>query len=461
MSEQYTDRFGYRHICLKPVSKGGQGIVYRTQTPNLVIKLACEDDMPIKGAQRVESINREYDDIRLLPIPQGLHITLPLATLDGAAGYVMTLLDDMDSFEAAFRETEAAEGFTTPWLDEIRGSPCEVQLRRYLSTGGRRRRLEAFYRCACILAQLHGAGLLYCDISGNNIFVSANQEYHEVWLIDADNISWAGSCSATPGFQTPGYGAPEVMAGRGNSFYSDCYSFAVALFWMLYEMHPFEGCGVYDEDGDFSEELRDSGRLPWIFDEEDEGNASQTGLPYENYVSAPLHRLFQQTFSALGRSRGTSRPAMPEWAWTLGEELDRAVRCPYCGMDYNAYEFDQCPWCDTRPHMIQVRSFGADDTVPFWQFFHELDTQTAVPVPLRLIRGVRTEEEPEVLFSVSRRSPGNGQLSLGGFHDGCRFFLGESKQPLYAKVTVPEKCSLRCEQNGRAFRIEVDFHEPE
>lgn len=457
MSEQYTDVFGNHHTCLKAISRGGQGVVYRTQTPNLVVKLACEDQLPIKDAERMERVNREYDTIRLLPIPQGLHITLPLATLDGAAGYVMTLLDGMDSFETVFWEAEAPEAFTTPWLDEIRGAPIAEQLGRYIASGSRRRRLEAFYHCACILAQIHGAGLVYCDISRNNLFVSSDMDAHEVWLIDADNLNWAKERTAMPGFFTPGYGAPEVVNGRGNSSYSDCYSFAVALFWTLYETHPFEGCGVMDEDGDFSEELRDGGSLPWIFDDEDDENAADGALPCEYYISPPLRALFQQTFSALGRSRPASRPAMPEWVWALGNELDRAVRCPHCGMDYNAYEFSRCPWCDTRPPLIRLRSFRAEGAAPFWSFSRELEGDGMVPAPLRLIRGARAGDASETLFSVCRFSPGDTRLKLSGFRGGLRFFLAETGKPLYGEVLVPGQCRLRCVHGDEEFWIEVRY----
>ena len=181
MSEQYTDIFGNNHICVKQLGHGGQGAVYRTQTPNLILKL-CH---PQEEIADVDDFNRQFEYVRLLPIPKGLHVTVPLASLEGAPGYVMTLLDDMNSLGDAFN-VEPAEDFTTPWLEEIQDHPVADQFRRYIASGGRRRRLEIFYKCACIFAQLHGAGLVYCDINTHKreFYVGSKGSNPEMVLLD-------------------------------------------------------------------------------------------------------------------------------------------------------------------------------------------------------------------------------------------------------------------------------------
>lgn len=459
MSEQYTDFFGYHHICQKKISEGGQGAVYRTQSPNIAVKIAKND----QGVIQNESLNSGYNMIRLLPIPQDLHITLPLAVLEGVSGYVMALLDDMSSFESVFLEAETPEDFTTPWLAEMSDTPEFVdELRRYISSGGRRRRIEAFYKCACILARLHGTGLVYCDISGNNLFMSTNKAYSEIWLIDADNINWGAECAQQTGFQTPGYGAPEILKGQGNSCYSDCYSFAILLFQVLYGIHPFEGAGVYDEDGDFQEELRDCGELPWIFDKDDDSNLSESNIPYEYLVSQSLDRLFQQTFSAKGRQYPKRRPNMAEWAWFLGKELDAAVHCPYCGMDYNAMEMEACPWCDTKPAIIKISSFlNEKRTSPFWTIMHEFDLNSSIQVPLRLARGIRTEDKDQTLFCITRVSTEKHWIKLRDFHEDWKFSVLETGEELYTEVVLPDKCCLKCEKDSETIWIEVNFNETE
>ena len=464
MNGQYSDKSGFMHICRKKISEGGQGAVYRTNTPNVVIKLAQEDHKVIMD----EKLNQQYNDIRLLPIPEGLHITLPLETLQGVSGYVMTLLDDMNCFEDVFLEAAAPEGFTTPWLTEMAESAegedvltVLDMLRQYIATGGRRRRLEAFFKCACILAQLHGAGLIYCDISGKNLFISTNAEFSEVWLIDADNLAWEAERSADPGFITPGFGAPELVSGKGgNSCYSDCYSFAIALFWILYGTHPFDGQGAFDEDGDYCEEWRNSGDLPWIFDEKDTSNALEAeNLPYSNFVSTRLNALFTRMFSE-GRYDPKKRPLMPEWAYALGAELDHTVRCHHCGMDFDGLEFDQCPWCDSALPVLKTRSFIDEAKhVLFWESLHEMDDGAPVIVPLRLVNGVQTADTDEILFRVRRADDTKGRLKLDSFHNGWRFADAEKGTALFGEALVPDKFCIVCENNDRRFWIEVYLHE--
>ena len=75
-------------------------------------------------------------------------MAVPVAILTEYAGYVMRLMEDMVAF------TVLEEGPET-----------------YPLTGGHRYRLEMLSKCASILANIHSKGMVYCDISPNNIFV--------------------------------------------------------------------------------------------------------------------------------------------------------------------------------------------------------------------------------------------------------------------------------------------------
>ena len=59
-------------------------------------------------------------------------------------------------------------------------SPIGVRLQKYIATGGMRKRLNAFLNASCVLSKIHASGLVYCDISEKNMFVSADPQISHV-----------------------------------------------------------------------------------------------------------------------------------------------------------------------------------------------------------------------------------------------------------------------------------------
>ena len=100
MEQQFDDIYGYTHNTTSEISRGGQGIVFRTENPNIAVKVALNSLR--NGFSEDASDNEVFESLRLLPIPKKINLTLPQATLRKYSGYVMTLLDDMESFESAF-----------------------------------------------------------------------------------------------------------------------------------------------------------------------------------------------------------------------------------------------------------------------------------------------------------------------------------------------------------------------
>lgn len=90
----------------------------------------------------------------------------------------------------------------------------------YSDTGSTKIRLLALYKCAAILSELHANGLVYCDVSPNNVFVSKHAK--DVWLIDADNLRYE-KLKGGYSVYSPHYGAPEIVQGVDKSRpYADC-----------------------------------------------------------------------------------------------------------------------------------------------------------------------------------------------------------------------------------------------
>lgn len=174
MNQQYEDIYGNVFSIDRELSSGGQGIVYKTKEPNVLLKI--EWDPQTKRINLNTEDNKKFDAIRLLPIPQNTNITLPQSILKDCVGYSMRMLDDMISFEDAFRYGN--EDYRNVWLDEFGESNPEFVkgFGNYISTGGKRRRIAAFLSVAGILSVIHTRGLVYCDLSDKNMYISNAQD---------------------------------------------------------------------------------------------------------------------------------------------------------------------------------------------------------------------------------------------------------------------------------------------
>ena len=170
----------------KELSRGGQGTVWRTTDKNTAIKFEFKDSESGEILEDTSS-NEKYNLIRLLPISSDIHLTLPKSVLKNNAGYTMDILEGMQSLGKIFYEekVEAAN----EWIKENTGEYWEY-FSRYILTGGKRKRLIVFLEIAKILSKLHMNGLVYCDLSPNNIFITSKGKNVNVWLIDADNINY-------------------------------------------------------------------------------------------------------------------------------------------------------------------------------------------------------------------------------------------------------------------------------
>lgn len=405
----YIDEYGKTHIISKVLSSGGQGIVYRTENPNILLKLVWNPTTQeiVKDIRE----NNKFEEIRILPLIEKINLTLPQTVLRDVAGYTMKMLEDMKSFEEVFSncENKDIKDFSNKWIEEIEENNQNLanEFKKYILTGGIRKRLLAYLKASCVLSKIHASGLVYCDVSDKNMFVSAIPDKSNVWLIDCDNLNYMKNIYMNEGWRTPGFGAPEVIAGKGNTMYSDAYSFAIALFSTLTNSHPFMGEAVYEalEEEDFLDlpevEYACIGEFPWIGDREDNSNLSKSGIEYNNFVSKILDDCFDSTFSELGRKRRINRVTMPEWSFILAKELDCIVRCENCQMDYYGNETLVCPWCDKENKLLKVIS--KNNSEKYWKFIHE-QNENEIDVPMRILSGFKSNDIDEVAFKINYRN---------------------------------------------------------
>ena len=326
-----TSIHGNRYRLARQIGRGGQGAVFSVEGGRLAVKLV--DDKSDAARQRLRD---RLAMVARFPL-DGLPIARPLEQLRPPhIGYVMELLTGMVPLRSLLRPRPGT-GPLSSW---------------YIESGGLRRRLGLLAELADALADLHGRGLMYVDLSPDNVFVSESPEDTEVRLIDTDNLCCAGGVG--PAMFTPAYGAPEILEPKGvPSSLSDAYSFAVMAFQTLAVVHPMLGDSVRD-GGPEMEEQALAGALPWIDDPENDYNRSTDGIPRDIVLSEKLREDFQQVFG-VGMLHPTKRPGMLSWAQHLHRAADRTCRCSGCGASYY-YGRDICPWCgEPRPSLLIAR----------------------------------------------------------------------------------------------------------
>ena len=316
-----VDTDGRLHHLLHPaINEGGQGAVYKTKEPNIGIKL-------LKAGERAADLVRE---VRRLPIEDLASIAAPLSTLQGRPGYVMVWLRGMVPLS------------DTPLPP--RGRRTDI-IDWYIATGGLRRRLALSARLAEVIADLHGRGLVYVDLSMANVMVSEAGSAAEVRLIDLDNLRSASE--KTSSFFTERWAAPEIFNGQPPSCHSDSYSLSLVTFAVLTGFHPFF-------DGDFVRYSPDQsperfaaarGYLPSFIDNVDTSNATTNHLfPIDVVLTPTLLETFRRAFGQ-GRLQTDYRPTSAALRRMLWEAHDRTVTC---GCGFTTYvDTGTCAACDS------------------------------------------------------------------------------------------------------------------
>ena len=409
------DQYGNRYQLKDELARGGQGVVYRTSDADLAIKQPLGPD---GEPDRSSDLQQHFQNVRCLPLPPRIPVSLPLAVLREEPGYVMKLLSEMTPFGAFelsgdMREKLAAEPLPG-WLAGIKDKNTALPLVHYAKAGSTKRRLLALSKVAAILARLHAAGLVYGDVSPNNCFMGEG-DAPDVWLIDADNLRFELVRGGSSVF-TPRYGAPEIVQGTDCSRpRTDAWAFSVMAFETLALVHPFIGQKVLDPDDDEGgwdaepvaegapvdlDEQAYAGYLPFVDDENDDSNSALSGLPRGLVLTDQLAKLFQETFGA-GRTKPWRRPAMAYWALELTRAHDQSISCPACSMSYPAESHETCPYCGSPRPALSIAKTAR------WQMVVQSNGDE-VKLPHRLFHPFSLElngkTEYEALLDFSRRS---------------------------------------------------------
>lgn len=344
--EYFLDEKYNKHRLILKFAEGGQGVVYKTENSRILVK--------ISKVKNIGEMKWKVNRIRSLNLSQDLSLALPLFNLnipnDNFEGYIMKMMEDMQPISILMKSE-----FKTK----------EECLNYYnLETGGLEKRLKVLKKIAYNLFSLHSKGIVYGDISPNNIFVSKSLDHSEAWFIDCDNLAYSYEVANPIG--TPGFIAPEIRAClspynseiRVNTIESDIYSFAILAFYILFLADPFRG-EILEQDSTEEDDWEDEestenneerkfdlGEVSWI-GEGDEKNKPLYGLSTEidKMISSTMKELFSKTLGYKGRHFPKNRPSMRIWYEEINNMLNSLKKCE-CGYSY--YEkIEKCINCSS------------------------------------------------------------------------------------------------------------------
>lgn len=399
------------------IGEGGQGAVYKTQHPNLLVKLSYAS----KDNFNPNIVYRRYRNLRSrIDLPNNL--AKPLNEIKPIIkggkvfyGYVMELMEDMVPLSS---------------LHCKKGEEFALYIERL---GGIRRIYTLLCKLAEILNQIHAVGYCYGDLNPNNIFISSDTEFSEVQLIDCDNMTIAADFKDSILFR--GFSAPEVVREhKSNTPLSDTWSFAVVAFFALRQELPFHGRLVTDAatmDISTIEKKEENADLPFI-DDQDEDNVGESSVFCDVMETKDLQDLFKRTFS--GEKNFLTRPALFEWIEAFQKGEKTFMKCNNCGKHYiKIGKKHECPFCDKEshaPYILMLNTIITGNKVLDTGFSHPAylleDTSILMDVPVALTKSVRIK----VSFNATKQ-----QLSIQ---------LTDLKE-LKATLSIPkEKITKNC-----------------
>ena len=109
----------------------------------------------ITDKEEINHFQKRFENLYLLPLTNKMHITRPLYLLEGQAGYVMQMMQDMQpigKWLPQILNKQLAKTFTRPsWLSEEVPLEVAYSLAMYANTGGTKRRLELLSQTKSLL----------------------------------------------------------------------------------------------------------------------------------------------------------------------------------------------------------------------------------------------------------------------------------------------------------------------
>ena len=80
--QKFVDQFNNVFFATEKLAQGGQGVVYRTTDPDVAIKQPLDGD---GNPDTTSDLMTKFQNIRFLPLPKGVPVTVPLSIMSSSA----------------------------------------------------------------------------------------------------------------------------------------------------------------------------------------------------------------------------------------------------------------------------------------------------------------------------------------------------------------------------------------
>lgn len=114
-NSRFMDQFGNEFFATKELSRGGQGVVYRTDDKDIAVKIPLG---PNGEPDFSQSNSDSFYRVRSLPVRTDLHIALPISVLKNSPGYAMKLLNEMEPFGAFYYSGDDLDTYSSKKIPE-------------------------------------------------------------------------------------------------------------------------------------------------------------------------------------------------------------------------------------------------------------------------------------------------------------------------------------------------------
>ncbi len=368
---------GKDYILGERLGGGLEGNVFRIKDlPNYVIKLINTSG---KTDSDIESLRSHLkwlrDTIEKCPDLKN-RMAAPKALLDDELGYIMVRASEHHSLKHYFQHPNE-------YLDFLNWCRTEYNLKKRLQ-------IAAFLFHS--LEKIHIAGLIFTDLSPNNIMVHDSK--NNLVFIDTDNMRMRSNTYISI-LGTEGYMAPEiyhqmdiktmekakalhidesVFSNTGKiSVDSDIFSAAIIAFELLTLQHPFIG-DIVEEGTAEDETAAYRCETDYILSEGTNNSSSQPLVDCfsKGNISTPkLRELFRKTFME-GKQNPSLRPTAKDFFEAFSEAIDMLFKCSCCGVDTISQVFERkenghntCWYCEEDlPKQIFLRIYTSFEDYP-------------------------------------------------------------------------------------------------
>ena len=283
-------------------------------------------------------------------------------------------------------------------------------------------RLQICTRLARAVRRLHFAGLAHSDLSNKNVLI--DPKGGDACVIDIDSLVVPGVAPPAV-LGTPGYIAPEVVAGRAQpSIETDKHALAVLVYEILLQRHPLVGRKVHStRSPEEDEQLSMGDRALWIEHPSDHGNLPAFPIKVPVARLGPFLEAVCRKAFVDGLHHPSRRPDAAEWESALYRTLHTLHPSPARGEWFPTGPglSTRCPFTGERPpRPVPVARFlrptrgGLADERGWLTVFHHL-----VLHDWHRLAGVSPDEQAD-------RTP-RGYFS---WHDGRWWLVNLAEEPM-------------------------------